>query len=538
MKKLTAFIILYSFLWILCTFVILCSSTQAQWENADIQQLTDDDLPNRIACPGCGGLYIDDNDKLYLFYLEGVRDTITGFVYDYRIFYITKEKGGGWSQPEEIETPEYIFGQNRRAGLWMDTKTGIIHIVYTPYPRYNKLYYTNSETPGWEFVKIDSLPEEHNAQYFSHKMDFDSLGNVHLVWHLDFDSASVHWYRVIYANNSTGEWVKQVVSAPICVGYGRSGRPFICVQKDGTVHNLYGTDELCYYTRNDSLNSQNWKTDTIPRPATLPYTGPFELLADASDRIHLLMWGCSNFDCDTSYSFYYYKQAEDSIWTGPEVVQVFPPDSGRIKECFIDKEDHVHLSLTIPGGFSVFYTNNKNGTWLEPQLLLYEYDAVGAGASFKFVIDSQGRGYGVFIGYKYHGGIPEEDSTEVYYFASTTSVEDMLEDNRIFDFKLFQNYPNPFNANTLIRYSLKAARPISTTLKIYNILGKEVRELVNTRQSSGNYTIIWDGKNNSGKEVSSGIYFYQLTVRQAHRPEQSRGKAGNYKENRKLVLIK
>jgi hypothetical protein len=356
-------------------------------------------------------------------------------------------------------------------------------------------------------------------------MDFDSLGNVHLVWHVDYDSAGLSWYRVIYANNSTGEWVKQVISPPICVGFGRSGRPFLCVQKDGTAHNLYGTDELCYYTRNDSLNSENWKTDTIPRPPIPPYTGPFELLADASDRIHLFMWGCSNFDCDTSYSFYYYKQAEDSLWTGPQVIQVYPPDSGRIREYFIDKENHVHLTIAKPAGAKVFYTNNKNGDWLEPQPVLNDSYSGERVATFKFVIDSEGRGHGVFIDSKYYGDFWEEDSTEVYYFASTTSVEDTLQDHKIFSFQLYQNYPNPFNANTVIRYSLSADRPVPVLLKIYNILGEEVRELVNTKQSKGSYQVNWDGKDNSGKEVGSGIYFYQL-------------KAGDYKETRKLVLIK
>ena len=52
-----------------------------------------------------------------------------------------------------------------------------------------------------------------------------------------------------------------------------------------------------------------------------------------------------------------------------------------------------------------------------------------------------------------------------------------------------------------------------------------MRELVNTRQFAGTYTIIWDGKNNSGKEVASGIYFYQLKV-------------DDFSETKKLVLIK
>jgi hypothetical protein len=159
-----------------------------------------------------------------------------------------------------------------------------------------------------------------------------------------------------------------------------------------------------------------------------------------------------------------------------------------------------------------------------------------------FVLDSEGQGHAAFEGSLFEF-MAVNDSSEVFYYAAPfTSVEDTLEEQRKFSFQLFQNYPNPFNAVTRIQYAVGSPKdpsdrqspepygsgqshPIHTTLKIYNILGKEVRELVNTRQSSGNYVIIWDGKNNSGKEVTSGIYFYQL-------------RAGDYKQTKKLVLIK
>ena len=121
-----------------------------------MKRLTYDSLPNKVI-----RLYVDEQDKLHLFYLEGVRDTATGFVYDYTIMYRTKEQGSVWSEPEEIKTPEYIFGQSRKGGLWMDTNTGIIHILYPTFAGDlydDTLYYTNSTIPDYEFTKIDSLP--------------------------------------------------------------------------------------------------------------------------------------------------------------------------------------------------------------------------------------------------------------------------------------------------------------------------------------------------------------------------------------------
>jgi hypothetical protein len=97
-------------------------------------------------------------------------------------------------------------------------------------------------------------------------------------------------------------------------------------------------------------------------------------------------------------------------------------------------------------------------------------------------------------------------------------------------FELSQNYPNPFNPTTTIPFQVGGSRfvvhsPIHTTLKIYNILGQLVRTLVNEEKTSGTYNVIWDGKDDSGKEVSSGIYFYQL-------------KTEDYTFTKKMVLLR
>ena len=90
-------------------------------------------------------------------------------------------------------------------------------------------------------------------------------------------------------------------------------------------------------------------------------------------------------------------------------------------------------------------------------------------------------------------------------------------------YHLSQNYPNPFNAATEIRYGLPAATAVS--LRIYNVRGQEVATLIEGYREAGEYTVIWDGRDNAGRELSSGIYFCRL-------------QAGEYAETVKMVLLR
>jgi len=85
-------------------------------------------------------------------------------------------------------------------------------------------------------------------------------------------------------------------------------------------------------------------------------------------------------------------------------------------------------------------------------------------------------------------------------------------------FKLHQNCPNPFNPSTEITYTLPKASTV--TLRIFDILGREVTTLVNERKEGGRYTIVWDADG-----VPSGIYFYRIAT-------------GDFTESKKMVLMK
>lgn len=92
--------------------------------------------------------------------------------------------------------------------------------------------------------------------------------------------------------------------------------------------------------------------------------------------------------------------------------------------------------------------------------------------------------------------------------AIITSVNDPYAKPIPVEFSISQNYPNPFNPATTIRFQL--AKPEWVSMKIFNLLGQEIRTLVDQNMEAGYFTVNWDGKDNFGKEVPSGIYFYQI----------------------------
>ena len=102
-------------------------------------------------------------------------------------------------------------------------------------------------------------------------------------------------------------------------------------------------------------------------------------------------------------------------------------------------------------------------------------------------------------------------SEDVYEFSTTSVAVDDQKESKPAQFVLLQNYPNPFNPLTTIQYNL--AQAAFVTLKVYNMMGQEVKILVNKKQYTGQHYIEWDGTNNNGKFVSTGIYFYKINAK-------------------------
>ncbi|MDZ7292637.1 MAG: hypothetical protein ONB44_21510 [candidate division KSB1 bacterium] len=99
------------------------------------------------------------------------------------------------------------------------------------------------------------------------------------------------------------------------------------------------------------------------------------------------------------------------------------------------------------------------------------------------------------------------------YQSGVVAVQDRHEEALPQDFVLEQNHPNPFNACTSIRFEIPPALAnASARLAIYSLRGELVRELINRSRLAGNYFARWDGRNDAGNEVASGIYICQLKI--------------------------
>ena len=107
---------------------------------------------------------------------------------------------------------------------------------------------------------------------------------------------------------------------------------------------------------------------------------------------------------------------------------------------------------------------------------------------------------------------------DVALFTAIITDVDELAENLPEEFRLQQNYPNPFNASTTIKYDIPMTSYV--TLKVFDVLGREVTSLVNEVKQPGTYAVRWNAS-----ELGSGVYFYRLQARE-------------YQQTKNLVLLR
>jgi hypothetical protein len=106
---------------------------------------------------------------------------------------------------------------------------------------------------------------------------------------------------------------------------------------------------------------------------------------------------------------------------------------------------------------------------------------------------------------------------------ASTAVMESFDETQPQDFVLEQNFPNPFNSSTIIRFALPADGAVE--LAVYNLAGQKVAALVDGERPTGAYAVRWDGQDDAGRSLASGLYLYRI-------------KADDYEQTRKLLLVR
>jgi hypothetical protein len=163
---------------------------------------------------------------------------------------------------------------------------------------------------------------------------------------------------------------------------------------------------------------------------------------------------------------------------------------------------HLYRGQREDGLFTPIVRLNAQGNSENPREYRYVDTDVAAGRTYYYKLANEDYGGQV----EFHGPI---------YASVGASVPEA--------YNLLPNYPNPFNSTTALGYEIPVAGHVALT--IYDILGREVRSLVNVYQQAGRHTILWDGRDNSERCLNSGVYFYTL-------------KAGDFTQVRKMVLLR
>jgi hypothetical protein len=158
----------------------------------------------------------------------------------------------------------------------------------------------------------------------------------------------------------------------------------------------------------------------------------------------------------------------------------------------------------IGGGVGIFLSKNNGVNWI------YKYDGF---TDTPYVTSLTISGNYIFAGV-WGESVWRREISEL------TGVQ-IISSKLPEEYTLYQNYPNPFNPSTKIKFDVRAKGDKEfVTLKIYNVLGKEVSTLVNESLASGSYEVTWNGES-----INSGTYFYKIQI-------------GNYIETKRMVLLK
>ena len=172
----------------------------------------------------------------------------------------------------------------------------------------------------------------------------------------------------------------------------------------------------------------------------------------------------------------------------------------RMNFCFFSHAGDIYTSWTPTAGDRFFYFDERETEhdWTH-YTVLYKTEEDATGLSVRARFNNTTKGSCWFDDFEVREADILQTAVEEWYIPEVTIPE---------NFELLQNFPNPFNPSTQIGYVLEKDGIVE--LEVFNVMGRRIRTLVNEHRQAGMYKVIWDGRDESGNRVESGVYIYQL----------------------------
>jgi hypothetical protein len=370
-------------------------------------------------------------------------------------------------------------------------------------------YYPNGDT-AW--VRRYNGPT--NGYDGANDIAVDDSGNTYVTGTCRTPWMIAYYTTIKYFSNGDTAWVRSWCSygnpfTPIAFqAVDRFGNAFVTAGYYGEGWPIYSTVKYSSEGEMDWIRTYDGK----PSGALIANNIPYAIAIDSSGNVYVT--GYSNWEFATIK----YHPDGDTAW-----VRRYTGTSGS--EAFgiaVDDNYNVYVAGISGGNITTIkYDSLGNEIWLVSFDDSVHYDATLIPLSM--TIDRSGNVYVTAAGSggdHYYG----DHYVTIKYIQTPSDVNDETGNRELpYQFILSQNYPNPFNLSTKIEFVLPHSGFVSMT--IFDILGRTIRTLVSENLPSGYKSVIWDGKNVTGKDVASGIYFYQLRV-------------GDFSEAKKMLLLK